>query len=215
MSEAGLGLRFKVSIDGHTSWAIGRSATASTSSTTSRSIARAVRTATSTVFRGEPSTRTSSSPGRSTKRRCQLPNGWPASSCASSAVPRRSPSWTRRRGSRRLGAGRGISSPLERAEPGRQRQPGRDGDARAGPQRLSGSALMDLLGALEKAMLIVVDGVGVPMMLRFKYNPEQYTIEKSARVGPAKSTRRRVDTRSRLHLDQPGEPVDGDLLRRL
>ena len=39
---------------------------------------------------------------------------------------------------------------------------------------------MDLLSALEKAMLIVVDGVGVPMMLRFKYNPEQYTIEKSA-----------------------------------
>ena len=39
---------------------------------------------------------------------------------------------------------------------------------------------MDLLGALEKAMLIVVDCVGVPMMLRFKYNPEQYTIEKSA-----------------------------------
>lgn len=29
-------------------------------------------------------------------------------------------------------------------------------------------------------MLIVVEGVGVPMMLRFKYNPEQYTIEKSA-----------------------------------
>ncbi|HEY7023472.1 MAG TPA: hypothetical protein VH371_00780 [Candidatus Limnocylindrales bacterium] len=39
---------------------------------------------------------------------------------------------------------------------------------------------MDLLNALEKAMLIVVDGVGVPMMLRFKYNPEQYTVEKSA-----------------------------------
>ncbi len=39
---------------------------------------------------------------------------------------------------------------------------------------------MDLLNALEKAMLIVVDGVGVPMLLRFKYNPEQYTIEKSA-----------------------------------
>ena len=39
---------------------------------------------------------------------------------------------------------------------------------------------MDLLSALEKAMLIVVDGVGVPMTLRFKYNPEQYTIEKSA-----------------------------------
>jgi hypothetical protein len=39
---------------------------------------------------------------------------------------------------------------------------------------------MDLLNALEKAMLIVVDGAGVPMMLRFKYNPEQYTVEKSA-----------------------------------
>ena len=39
---------------------------------------------------------------------------------------------------------------------------------------------MDLLNALEKAMLIVVDGIGVPMLLRFKYNPEQYTIEKSA-----------------------------------
>ena len=39
---------------------------------------------------------------------------------------------------------------------------------------------MDLMSALEKAMLIVVDGVGVQMMLRFKYNPEQYTVEKSA-----------------------------------
>ena len=39
---------------------------------------------------------------------------------------------------------------------------------------------MDLLSALEKAMLVVVEGAGVPMMLRFKYNPEQYTIEKSA-----------------------------------
>ena len=39
---------------------------------------------------------------------------------------------------------------------------------------------MDLLSALEKAMLIVVEGGGVPMMLHFKYNPEQYTIEKSA-----------------------------------
>jgi hypothetical protein len=39
---------------------------------------------------------------------------------------------------------------------------------------------VDTLSALEKAMLIVVDGVGVPMTLRFKYNPEQYTIEKSA-----------------------------------
>jgi hypothetical protein len=39
---------------------------------------------------------------------------------------------------------------------------------------------MDAISALEKAMLVVVDGVGVPMMLRFKYNPEQYTIEKSA-----------------------------------
>jgi Contractile injection system tube protein len=40
---------------------------------------------------------------------------------------------------------------------------------------------VDVLSALEKAMLIVVDGVGVPMMLRFKYNPEQYTVEKSAK----------------------------------
>lgn len=39
---------------------------------------------------------------------------------------------------------------------------------------------MDLLHALEKAMLVVVQGGGVPMLLRFKYNPEQYTIEKSA-----------------------------------
>jgi hypothetical protein len=40
---------------------------------------------------------------------------------------------------------------------------------------------MDVLSALEKAMLVVVQGAGVPMMLRFKYNPEQYTIEKSAK----------------------------------
>ena len=40
--------------------------------------------------------------------------------------------------------------------------------------------MMEALSALEKAMLLVVDGVGVPMTLRFKYNPEQYTIEKSA-----------------------------------
>ena len=39
---------------------------------------------------------------------------------------------------------------------------------------------MSLGSSLEKAMLIVVDGVGVPPMLRFAYNPEQYTIAKSA-----------------------------------
>jgi nucleoid-associated protein YgaU len=40
--------------------------------------------------------------------------------------------------------------------------------------------MADMFGALEKAMLIVVDGQGVPPLLRFSYNPEQYTIEKSA-----------------------------------
>jgi contractile injection system tube protein len=39
---------------------------------------------------------------------------------------------------------------------------------------------MSLTSALEKASLIVVDGVGVPPLLRFDYNPEQYTIEKTA-----------------------------------
>lgn len=34
--------------------------------------------------------------------------------------------------------------------------------------------------ALQKAMLIVVDGIGVPMSLRFQYNPTEYTISKSA-----------------------------------
>lgn len=33
--------------------------------------------------------------------------------------------------------------------------------------------------SLQKAMLAVVQGGGVPMMLKFRYNPEQYTIEKS------------------------------------
>jgi len=39
---------------------------------------------------------------------------------------------------------------------------------------------MSMSNSLEKAMLIVVDGAGVPPMLRFSFNPEQYTIEKSA-----------------------------------
>jgi nucleoid-associated protein YgaU len=39
---------------------------------------------------------------------------------------------------------------------------------------------MALTSGLEKASLIVVDGVGVPPLLRFDYNPEQYTIEKTA-----------------------------------
>ncbi len=39
---------------------------------------------------------------------------------------------------------------------------------------------MQALSALEKAMLVVVDGVSDKMFLRFGYNPEQYSIEKSA-----------------------------------
>lgn len=34
--------------------------------------------------------------------------------------------------------------------------------------------------ALQKAMLTVVQGGGVPMLLKFKYNPEKYSIDKSA-----------------------------------
>lgn len=34
--------------------------------------------------------------------------------------------------------------------------------------------------ALQKAMLVVVQGSGVPPTLKFQYNPEQYSIEKSA-----------------------------------
>jgi Contractile injection system tube protein len=41
--------------------------------------------------------------------------------------------------------------------------------------------MVDLGGsALQKAMLLVVQGSGVPTELRFKYNPEQYSVEKSA-----------------------------------
>ncbi len=36
------------------------------------------------------------------------------------------------------------------------------------------------LSSLSKAMLTVVSGVTDPMFLRFQYNPEQYTVEKSA-----------------------------------
>lgn len=34
--------------------------------------------------------------------------------------------------------------------------------------------------ALQKAMLMVVDGSGVPMTLRFQYNPTEYSVSKSA-----------------------------------
>ena len=74
---------------------------------------------------------------------------------------------------------------------------------------------MDLLNALEKAMLIVVDGVGVPMMLRFKYNPEQYTVEKSAEWTRPRAPGAEFDPGSGLHDDQSHAATDGDLLRRV